>query len=199
MLRGIAKFHDSGWVFDVPIQDFTNILDTIQCLRILGHTALLVASEERKQFMVFSRWLRHEIDVQASDSIPSSEDPVDRDLGIDYALVLDYIRGGLNASRIGPILRKSIDGPGLRLEDTATTENLLKALEKFKHGSSANEELLCLHTVSSQLRDKCIRLFEQITKWQASSTSMSCGLVLEDSRDVVAYDVRMMPTVRVTP
>ncbi|KAF2756810.1 hypothetical protein EJ05DRAFT_418513, partial [Pseudovirgaria hyperparasitica] len=193
LLRGLAAYNDSGSVFNVPASDFTSILETLKILRVLGHVVLVVAREERRQFTSFSRWLRDEIDVQASSS-SSTEDPPERDSSVDYTLVLDFIRGPMISSKLNRFLRRQpkIDHSWSLPQCLPTYDEICKFVEPSKlapESSSADgaDTWLSLQRLHAQ----CQSAFAMIARWQASNTSMSFGLVLEDDEICDARDMRM--------
>ncbi len=82
-------------------QDLTNIMDTINCLNLMGHNVLIYIGVEFQQFTAFSVWLRHEIDIQAADpSSASAEEQAQKDTMVDHAKVLAYIQGPMTKSRL---------------------------------------------------------------------------------------------------
>lgn len=193
-LRGLARYHDSSWIFNVSTQEFTAILDVIRCLRLLTHNILIYAGDERRQFAVFSRWLRHEIDIQATDPTSSSaEEVADRDPGVDYSQLLEYIQGPMSKSDLTPFLRQQTD---LSTETTRTRglayDDIRHAIELSKQGVPFKQEALCVEYTYTHLQNLCADLFVQIAKWQAANTSMDCGLVLEDEEVSEARDMRMV-------
>lgn len=193
-LRGLARYHDSSWIFNVSTQEFTAILDVIRCLRLLGHNILIYAGDERRQFAVFSRWLRHEIDVQATDPTSSSaEEAADRDPGVDYSQLLEYIQGPMSQSDLTPFLQCQADIFTEPIDSrTLSYEDIQRAIELSKQGAPYKQEALCLEYAYTHLQNLCAELFAHITKWQAASTSMDCGLVLEDEDISNARDMRMV-------
>lgn len=194
MLRGLARYHDSTWIFNISAQDFTAILDVIRRLQLLAHNVLIYAGDERRQFTVFSRWLRHEIDVQATDpTSASAEEAADRDPGIDYSLLLEYIQGPMSQSNLLCYLQRQADLPSQPLDSKALSyEDTKRAIELSKQGAAFKQEALCLDVTNACLQDLCSKLFLQITTWQAASTSMNCGVVLEEGEVSEARDLRMV-------
>ncbi|KAF2194781.1 hypothetical protein K469DRAFT_744590 [Zopfia rhizophila CBS 207.26] len=193
-LRGLAQYHDSGWIFSAPVTDFTSLLTLLSNLRLLAHTALLYAGDEKRQFATFSKWLRYEIDFEATE--PGSqgrEEMESRDPGVDIGMVLEYIRYGLTKSDLAPYFRPETElaeeqqkAPPCGYDDTR------KAIDSLKEEASYKEEALCLDRVLRHSKEQCGKLFHQISQWQEASTSMNCGLVLEDGEATNALDMRMI-------
>jgi anaphase-promoting complex subunit 4 len=195
-LRGLARYDDSSCLFDVPVKDFTVILDILRCLRLLGHYILQYAAEERRQFLVFSKWLRHEIDVQATDpNSASSGEMLEKDPGVNYSQLLAYIQGALSNSHLIPFLRRNptiSDETSSRKAESPAYEDLSKALERYKVGTLAQKEILDIWAMFIHLHNKSRDAFSRIARWQTSNTTMSSGLILEDETITEARDMRMV-------
>lgn len=192
-LRGLAKYHDGISVFNVSPEDLTRMLETLSSLRLLAHNVLLCAGEERRQFAAFSRWLRHEIDVRAMDpTSASAEEIAERDAGVDYSLLLAYVRGALTQSSLEWFLHtpepKTGNKDGGR--SPPAYEDVKKAVEQQKRGVDANRATLSLASSCAILTAQVVALFAKITSWQAGSSTMDCGVVLEEERTTSARDMR---------
>ncbi|KAF2143445.1 uncharacterized protein K452DRAFT_248016 [Aplosporella prunicola CBS 121167] len=190
MLRGLATYHKSSSIINVPSDQLTAILDTIRCLRLLGHNVMIYGNEERRQYEVFSKWLRHEIDVQSSDSSSNAPEDADRDPGIDHAQLLAYIPGAMTQSKLIPFLRRQTDIPN---PPTGLPEyhEVKQSMAQHRRNEPIEEGSLCTWSVAGKLQDQCRNLFAQITKWQAQNSTIDCGLMLEDGQ-VSAKDMRMV-------
>ena len=95
-LRGLSKFQVSNVTLGLSTQDLDNILDTVNCLQLVGHRILIVSGLELRQFQAFSAWLRQEIENQATDT--SSADSPEKDTNVDHASTLEYIQGPMRQS-----------------------------------------------------------------------------------------------------
>ncbi|KAF2026229.1 hypothetical protein EK21DRAFT_74700 [Setomelanomma holmii] len=192
-LRGLAQFHDREWIFTAPIQDFSGLLEVLKNMRLLAHTALVYAGEEKRQFAAFSKWLRFSIDFEATEPDSQSRAEMEaRDAGVDISLVLDYIQFGLRKSDLTPYLCPTTGKPG----ETASYEDTKKAIEMQKDGGGFKEEALCLEHVLGHFKDGVTGLLKQVSAWQAANIQMDGGVVLDDvgsakEEDIVA-DMRMV-------
>jgi len=192
-LRGLAKYYESTSVFNAPVEGFTSVMGVIDILRLLAYTSFNYATEERRQFAIFSKWLRHEIDVQVTDPTSASADETtEQDLGLDYSQLLAYIQGAMTESKLVPFVSKrtaetSMKG-GIEYEEVRTS------IEQHKKGLPCTEECLSQHAALQDLEKRCAHLFHNITKWQVANTSMTCGLVLEDQKST-ARDMRVVSEV----
>jgi anaphase-promoting complex subunit 4 len=160
-------------------------------MRFLCHQLLIYANAEHRQFATFSRWLKHEIDVQATDpNSASAEETAERDLGIDYGLLLGYVQGALEQSKIDAFV---VVGKGMGALGTGNEVygDVKKALDAFRKGEDCDTGILALQSHFDQWT-RCSRvLVDQITSHQRSSSFMNCGIVL-DKGELVAKDMRMV-------
>lgn len=190
-LRGLATYHaDSPSLnLNVSPQNLTTLLESTKCLQLLCHNVLIYAGEERRQFKAFSKWLRHEIDVQATTSEPSPEEE-EKDPGIDYAALLRYIDGGLTRSKLGPFLGRLGSGSEGQTEELGY-EVVRKATEMHKKETVAENEALNVRSVYDGLQRQASGVFRQVTAWQMSGCRIGGGLFLEED-EISASDVRMV-------
>jgi anaphase-promoting complex subunit 4 len=182
-LRGLAQYYDSGWIFNTPVSEFSATLELLKNLRLLAQTSLLYGNEEKRQFQSFSKWLRYEIDFEATEPDSQSRAEMEsRDPGVDIGMVLGYIRFGLVTSDLAPYLR-----PEAQLSETQkgasapSYDETRKAIDLLKEQASYKEEALCLEHVFTHFNTNCTKLFQQISSWQESNISMDCGVILEDN------------------
>ncbi|KAF2737222.1 hypothetical protein EJ04DRAFT_488639 [Polyplosphaeria fusca] len=192
-LRGLAQYHEQEWIFSGPVVEFTHLLELLKTLRLLGHTSLLYAGDEKRQFVSFSKWLRYCIDFEATEPGSQSREEMEaRDPGVDIALVLEYIRYSLTRSDLMPYLRPEDQLPEDKQEETAATyDETRKAIDLLKHGATYRQEALCLDHVLGHFTRGCKKLFQQISQWQEGNSSMDSGLVLEDTIPE-SLDMRMV-------
>ena len=196
-LRGLASYHDGSSIFSVPAEEFTCAIELVRCLRFLANCMLVAASDERRQFSVFSRWLRREIDVQGTGATSSSaEEMENKDAGIDYAHLLVYIHGGLTKSSLQPYL-KPVEAATSGKEEAKgslsvlTSEEILEAIEPKNRSSLLDSGRISIPILNDHLRRKCESLFAKIAMWQVSSSAMEAAYVLEEERISSVSDMRM--------
>ncbi|KAI4686783.1 hypothetical protein J4E81_008444 [Alternaria sp. BMP 2799] len=196
-LRGLAQFHDRDWIFSGPMTDFSSLLETLKNMRLLAHTAMLYASEEKRQFHSFSKWLRFTIDFEATELDSQSRAEMEqRDPGVDVSQVLAYIQYGLTKSDVTPFLRPEaqLDGEAKGREE-AGYDDTKKAIELLKEGATFKEEALCLEHVLGHLSTGVTGLLKQISRWQEANIQMNSGIVLEEvheAGEMGVLDMRMV-------
>lgn len=73
----------------------------MDCLHLLAHHILIHTNEELGQFYSFSRWLRHEIDMQSAEPMSQTlEELMEKTDLVEYPQTLKYIRGALAKSKL---------------------------------------------------------------------------------------------------
>lgn len=200
-LRGLAQFHDREWVFTSPITDFNVLLEVLRNMRLLAHTALLYAGEEKKQFHAFSKWLRYVIDFEATE--PESNSRVEmeaRDPGVDITQVLEYIQFGLKKSDLAPYLQPEAQLSGaLKVTEPTSYEDTKKAIDMCKDRGMFKGEALCLEHVVSHFKKGVTGLLRQVSKWQENNIRMDSGIVLEDAGENGEAVADMRMNIEVSP
>lgn len=192
-LKGLAEFHDREWIFSGPLSDFTALLDVIKTLSLLGNTALLYASEEKKYFAAFSKWLRYSIDFEATEPGSQSRTEMENQPpSVDIAVVLEYIRYGMAKSDVKPYMRKAkeVDGANHGYDET------VKVIDMLRGGKQGNEDVLCVEKLLLQFGEGVRGLLKQVGQWQENNVSMNSGVVLEEGDVGTPLDMRMVSEVR---
>ena len=192
-LRSLAQYSPSASIFNIPVPTFTSLLALLKNLRLLAHTIQLYASDEKRQFAVFSKWLRYEIDFEATEPGSQSREEMEgRDPGVDVGALLEYIRFSLTKSDIAPYLKPELElEEKLRGEAPCSYEETRKAVDLLKQEARYKEQAVCLDHVLRHFREGCSGVFQGISGWQAESTRMDCGVVVEEG-EVGVVDVRMV-------
>lgn len=194
-LRGIAIHYQESQIVDVAAPQFRVIIERIRCLRYLAHQILIIASEEKRQFLAFTRWFRHEIDVQGTDPASASADDVfERGLGIDYAQLLAYIRGPLKASRV-PKFVEDVQLSAIGDLDDLAYESLQKQLKIHNSGNDIKVPCLSLWIHFRELQESCSRLVKRITFSQVAGTDVACGIYLDEGA-ASSLDLKVVQPVR---
>ncbi|KAF2202487.1 hypothetical protein GQ43DRAFT_470863 [Delitschia confertaspora ATCC 74209] len=192
-LRGLAQYNDSGWIFNIPVAEFTSLQELLKNLRLLAHTVLLYAGDEKRQFAMFSKWLRYEIDFETTEPGSQSREEIEgRDPGVDTGMLLEYIQYSLTCSDLAPYLRPESELPVSKQQATPCGyDDTRKAVDLLKQGANYNEQNLCLDHQFRHFKESCGNLFSQISKWHAASTRMNTGVLLEEG-EVSVVDARMV-------
>lgn len=191
-LKGLAEYHEHSPVFNVPVSAFDSILNIIRCMRLLAHFILQYASEESRQFSVFSKWLRHEIDIQASDpASASAEETSQQDMGTDYSQLFAYIQRPMEESKLESFISVPKENSPAFTADSSTYEDMKKSIESFKKQENGNRDIINIHSHFAEWQRQNRILVDQITSHQRASSSMSCGIVLEEG-SITSSDLRVV-------
>lgn len=106
-LIGLSKFHKLSDVLGLETRALKSIIETLDCLHLLAHHILIHSNEELTQFMAFSKWLRHEIDMQAAEPMSQTlEELMEKMDMIDHGQTLRYIRGALTKSNLRDFIQQ---------------------------------------------------------------------------------------------
>lgn len=200
-LRGLAAYHDRKWIFSGPLSDFSVLLEQLKSLRLLGHTTLLYAADEKRAFASFSKWLRYSIDFEATEPESQSRAEMEaKDPDVPMATVLSYIQHNMAQSDLAPYLRnsKKIDADDTKGR-VVKYEETVEAIEQRREGEPHNEDVLCLEHLLNAFGENVGGLLRQVSEWQRENISMDCGVVLEEGEVGEEVDMRMVYGVCVIP
>jgi anaphase-promoting complex subunit 4 len=121
-LQGLSRFAKSAQVLGLDSQSLDRVMDTVDCLNLLGHYLLKTVGKEIKQFAAFMKWLGLELEIQGLEKEnaggPGSErldEACMRRDELDIRTVLDYIRGVMGKSGMLAYLRPAVDARGSSL------------------------------------------------------------------------------------
>ncbi|OJJ87767.1 putative anaphase-promoting complex component Cut20/Apc4 [Aspergillus glaucus CBS 516.65] len=100
-LIGLSKFSKLSDILGLETSDLNAIVETLDCLHLLSHHILINTNEELSQFISFSKWLRHEIDIQSAEPMSQTlEELMERTDIMEYPQTLKYIQGPLAKSSL---------------------------------------------------------------------------------------------------
>lgn len=195
-LRGLSRYQDSSAKLGLSTQDLNSVLDVISCLILSAHSILKHAGTELRQFSAFSTWLRHEIDVQASD-VSSADDPAEKDNSIDHARVLEYIQGAMTKSKLADFFPQQLEEDqrpliGTRSEGTSIYEDFKNRMAKRDATPQLDKRLPCLRLLTRLLEEQCSVVFEQIAEAQKRNVLFGSPIKLGAELGGTPMDMRMM-------
>lgn len=200
-LRGLARYQASDTTLGLSAQVLTNVMDTINCLNLMGHNILIYTGIEFQQFTAFSLWLRHEIDTQAADpNSTSAEEQAEKDTMVDHAKVLAYIQGPMTKSRLVEILQTPDHDDqselGLDADGTSLYEAFRKQVKKYNEGTHMEQNLPRLGDLFGHLSKQCEVIFNAISQTQKRNVMYGTPLLIERSCGTRIMDARMRFEVR---
>ncbi|KAF7187565.1 hypothetical protein HII31_11098 [Pseudocercospora fuligena] len=110
-LRGQATYHEGSSSFDCPPQIFTNILEHIDSLRLVAQKMQLIIMSEHREFRAFIKWLKMQVEIAAAEPFSQNALEVEEreSPGIDYPLVLAYIKNNMEQSKLAPHIENRPD------------------------------------------------------------------------------------------
>ncbi|KAI9660692.1 MAG: hypothetical protein M1821_010044 [Bathelium mastoideum] len=202
-LRGLASYQDSNKKCNIRPEQFTRALEYLRSMRLILHECLSYATEERRGFAAFSKWLKFQIGLQASGSDGDSDESIEQQAGLDYRQIFKYLKDGLERSRLAffwgswkPQHHDAAkeDRDEIMVYDVNTTAEVLKAFKEDRltlRGPWLDAEVpftfLC-----SKLRWRVKDATGEIGLWQQDQTSIPGGVVLEEVEEYLRSDMRMV-------
>ena len=196
-LRGLSIFYESTDSLGLATSELDQIIDTLNCLQLLGHTMLINVSSELPQFTAFSSWLKQEIEIQGVDmSSPTADEIIEKDHCLDYHKILDYIQGPMLQSRLIDLLgvypdsdiRSSWDLPG---EIIPMYSRYKADLKIFAKGDQAEKKLPRMDLLVSRLDRQCRSVFERIAETQKRKAQFGEPIMLGRPQ-IQCLDMRML-------
>ena len=196
-LRGLSRFQVSNVTLGLSTQDLDNILDTVNCLQLVGHHILITSGLELRQFSAFSTWLRQEIETQSSDV--STTEAAQKDMNIDCGSTLEYIQGPMTRSQLARFfdLDLGVDKGSqwdLAAEGRSLFELYKKELKLDEREEPTGKSLPALDALIGHLHTQCRVVFNNIAETQkrnvrfAYPTSLGLGTP-------ICTDMRMLAEV----
>lgn len=205
-LIGLSKYHRLSPVLGLETKDLKECQETVDCLNLLSHKLLIHCRREYREFCAFSKWLRHEVDLQTADPLSATaEEVMERSDTIDYAQTLSYVQGAMTRSAlldfIKPTAPRSEDGQvdisrgrdGLFYE---SYKKLLRQLEQKKPGEVVN--LPALQGLIIRLKTQSDKVCEHIAETQRRGILHRSPLSLSPDCDENVTDIWTEVGVRIT-
>ncbi|MCJ1390336.1 hypothetical protein MMC18_003195 [Xylographa bjoerkii] len=195
-LRGLSRFQESITQLGLSTEELDHMLDTINCLQLLAHSALISIGSERRQFSAFSGWLKQEIELQGTTTSPPSDDSLEQDLMLDHARVLEYIQGAMLQSRLGELfaIRPDSDERPDWIpvgEDVSIYESYKKEIKLCNQGSQPERKLPGLDALIARLGKQSTSLFHNISEAQKRKVRFGDMVPLGTGK-LLKVDMRMI-------
>lgn len=197
-LRGLALYYEGTTKFDVEAQFFTKVIDTVGCLQLLVHEALQILGEEERQFRAFSRWLRAQVDLSATEpGSQSAQELSEREaMTADIPRVLTYLEGPLIQSRLQPFVKGSNADSSANIRHDI--EAVAAAIKTARGTPTSDEVTLSIPACMKRLQELADSAFGQIKQWQKSTWSRPVEEDLHVSTASGILDARIVANPAVT-
>ncbi|GAD98867.1 anaphase-promoting complex component Cut20/Apc4, putative [Paecilomyces variotii No. 5] len=207
-LTGLSKFHKLSGVLGLETKDLNAIVETVDCLYLLSHKVLIYANDELEQFLAFSKWLRHEIDIQSAEPMSQTlEELLEKSDMIDHQRTLKYIQGAMTKSALQDFIQPA---PGLGIRPAPSTAGKwvpseqggsfyeeykqLLAQQRKQHREAQNDgrlEIPKLNDLTSRLGIQCDKVFAHIALTQRRGILHRSPLALHADCDESVIDMTM--------
>ena len=181
----------------LAVTELDQILDTVNCLQLLGHSILITSGSELRQFTAFSTWMHQEIDIQALDPLSvTAEESADKDVVLDHAQTFEYIQGALLQSQIIELFGMQAPSDSRLPQEIGENGNPIydeykKDLNTFLKGLLPEKKLPALDSLISRLRCQCQVVFNRIAETQKRKVRFGDSIVLGEG-DANHVDARMI-------
>lgn len=201
---GLAKFHKLSHILGLEVRSLKDIMETVDCLNLLSHRVLIHSGREVREFAAFSRWLRHEIDLQGTDPLSATmEELIEKSDTIDYSQSLSYIQGAMTRSALedyiqAPAKHSSPPPPSPDRWDTRadssfyeTYKRLLQLHDQKKDKGTSEVALPLFSDLTTRLGSQCEKVFARIAETQRRGILHRSPLLLDADCDSDATDITM--------
>lgn len=180
-----------------------NMLLVLDCMRLIGYSILDYATQELRQFSVFSGWLRDQIELQkeATDDVETDE-AVEKAASIDYVQLLAYIEGPLIQSKLKDLLDEPptnfVKLPHenllhqMPLGMSAIRQRCIEALKHLKEGSQYDRRYCGLLAHLHLLQGRLDAVAAHVSGRLGDTASFDNVVILEREEVSSARDARMI-------
>ncbi|PWY90049.1 anaphase-promoting complex component Cut20/Apc4 [Aspergillus heteromorphus CBS 117.55] len=204
-LIGLSKFYKLSEVLGLETSDLNAIVETLDCLHLLAHRIIIHANEELVEFNSFSRWFRHEIDMQSAEPMSQTlEELMEKTDMIEYPQTLEYIRGALTKSKLRRYIQQlpmmgvarppptSSDKWAPTGHDRSFYDTFKKLLKQSETPDEAQPaELPKINDLTKRLGLQFERVFGQIALTQRRGILHRSPLTLHPDCDKDVIDIKM--------
>lgn len=196
-LIGLSKYHRLSPLLGLETKDLTECQETVDCLNLLSHKLLIHCRREYREFCAFSKWLRHEVDLQTADPLSATaEEEMEKSDTIDYTQTLSYVQGAMTRSALldfikPPSSRSEQEQANIAQERDGlfyeSYKKLLQQQEQKKSGGVIN--IPTLQDLIARLRTQCDKVFEKIAETQRRGILHRSPLSLDPDCDENVTDM----------
>jgi anaphase-promoting complex subunit 4 len=204
-LLGLSKFQKLNHVLGLETRDLNECLDTVDCLNLLSHNVLIYSGRELREFAAFSKWLRHEIDLQSADSLSATLDElIEKSDALEYGQILAYIQGAMTRSSLQDFIQPPAEPEPERWapagQDSSFYETYKRLLQQQAQQSSKDRKgLPVLSNLTARLGSQCDKVFRRIAETQRRGILHRSPLVLASDCDSGVIDMTMNFSVGLFP
>ncbi|EEH15946.1 hypothetical protein PABG_06033 [Paracoccidioides brasiliensis Pb03] len=201
-LLGLSKFHKLSPILGLETTDLEKCQETIDCLNLLSHKLLIHSSRELLEFAAFSKWLRHEVDLQAADPLSSTyEELTESSDSLDHAQTLSYIQGAMTRSALQDFIQPApAQSQPDRWETVGRDSSFYETYKKLLRQQDQKKwtdriDIPLLGDLTSRLGLQCEKVFKQMAETQRRGILHRSPLSLDPdcSADVIDMAMNFSP------
>lgn len=215
-LIGLSKFQKLSDILGLETSDLNGIVETLDCLHLLAHHIIINTNEELSQFISFSKWLRHEIDLQSAEPMSQTlEELMEKTDIMGYPKTLKYIQGALAKSALRNFIQQlpmmGVPRPSAPAasdkwdptghgHDRSFYDTFKKLLQQQQQGQRQDDgrgvEMPKLNDLTKRLGLQFEKVFGQIALTQRRGILHRSPLVLHEDCDRDVVDMALLYEVR---
>ncbi|PGH15908.1 hypothetical protein AJ79_02075 [Helicocarpus griseus UAMH5409] len=197
-LIGLSKFHKLSPILGLETTDLEKCQDTVDCLNLLSHKVLIHSGREIREFDAFSKWLKHEVDLQTTDPLGTTyEELTEKSDLLDHGQTLSYIQGAMTRSALQDFIQPApIQSSPDRWEpagqDSSFYETYKKLLQQQKQKKATDKiDMPLLGDLTSRLGLQSEKVFRQIAETQRRGILHRSPLSLDPDCSTEVLDMTM--------
>lgn len=195
-LRGLAKYHDTSERLNLSPSSLTGILDVLQSMRLIVHESLNIATEDRRQFLAFSKWLRFQIELHTSENSADSDESIEQQATFDFGQILSYIQGEFVNPRLIFYWDEASQDCESETSETVSVDLTQAAtaatIEKFRAERNSHEKKRRLFgALEPRLHQGIRSILIGLGGWQRQM-ALTPGSIILEKYESTCFDMRMV-------
>ncbi|KAJ4589846.1 hypothetical protein HRR82_000247 [Exophiala dermatitidis] len=196
-LEGLARYGPVSSKTGLEQKDVIKIQETVDALTLFAEDLLNDVGIETKEFTAFMKWMKFECEVEALEATSERAEELRESYTgeNELPLVLDYVNGVINDSRLNKYIASSTDDIGNGRTEAMFNEDTTTGFyaDYIERRNSGKKPMPSLGDLVARLDEQCHVLFRQIADNFRKSILTSHLLVFPDGCDGQRMDIRIIP------
>lgn len=194
-LRGLSQFYDARDDIGLSTTRIHRALESISCLTLVGHKALVLVMEELENFSAFSIWLRFQIDRLVSSNTATDE-LSEKDATMNHARVITYIERYLTNSPLDvffdEVAKEDYAADWKHLDSGPNLLDVLdKQLKRRDEGQSSMKAVTHVEFLVNYLTTRSSEIFEDVAEALKRSVRFGQAMKLSIGQPISKMDMKM--------
>ena len=193
-LDGLARFSDTAIKLGLDEKGIRSVRETLDVLTILCEDLLRDVCIEVREFAAFMRWIKWEAEVEALEEGSERAEEMRESYNgeSELRMVLDYISGAMQKSRVQGYINVAKDAAGGQEVDNLSESQLYESYKKARRRESRNEQRPKLGDLVQLLKAKSEEVFKGIADTLRKNVLSSYIKELDDDTDTAVMDCRVV-------